>query len=87
MADYGSQGGFITKKKYDSFFEMVCTVPEGARAYEHMQQGPAICAARGHDYSVKVPGTSNMFLCFRCEEPGWEVPYLDEAQSTEGFDD
>ena len=36
--------------------------------------GLVICKQRGHDYSVKVTGTSNMYLCFRCGEPGWEMP-------------
>lgn len=39
------------------------------------EYGAVICKRRGdHDYSDKVPHTSNMFLCFRCGEPGWQVP-------------
>jgi hypothetical protein len=38
--------------------------------------GEPICKERGHDYSMKVAQTSNMYLCFRCGEPGWEVPQL-----------
>lgn len=83
MTDYLAVGGFIVSPKYESHQEYVCTVPQAAQAYVHMAKGPAICKDRGHDYSEKVVGTSNMYLCFRCGEPGWEVPYLDEAQSTE----
>lgn len=53
----------------------ICTLREGAEAFIRTRRGPDICKARGdHDYSEKVPHTSNMYLCFRCGEPGWEMP-------------
>ena len=55
--------------------ESLCTLTDAVGAYLHMLKGPAICQKRGdHDYSVRVPQTTNMYLCFRCGEPGWEMP-------------
>lgn len=54
--------------------EPVCTVDQAVEAWLHMERGPAICKKSGHDYSIRVPQTTNMYTCFRCGEPGWEVP-------------
>lgn len=68
----------VKTSTYSSFESPLCTIQQGGEAYLHMKKGPAICKARGdHDFSDKVPQTSNMYLCFRCGEPGWVVPYVD----------
>lgn len=43
--------------------------------------GLPICKDRGHDYTIRVAGTSNMYLCFRCGEPGWEVPSVEPTEA------
>lgn len=73
---YIAAGGFVfnewTQGGHDR--DAICTVPEAAAAFVHMMKGPAICKDRGHDYSIRVGNTKNMWTCFRCGEPGWEVP-------------
>lgn len=81
MSDYyRAAGGFIFAKPHylaTTTADIVCTVPEAAEAYCYLQRGAAICQQRGHDFSVRVPNTPNMYLCFRCQEPGWEVPCVE----------
>jgi hypothetical protein len=81
VTKYQAVGEYITRvTRFHTDYienEHVCTVTEAAEAFLHAQRGLAICKKRGdHDYSDKVPQTSNMYLCFRCGEPGWEVPEL-----------
>lgn len=75
---YIATGGFILRDYHYSDIVMaeriICTVPEAAAAYVHLKTGPAICEEQGHDWSVGVPGVRDMYVCFRCEEPGWRVP-------------
>lgn len=46
--------------------------------------GSLVCEDRGHDYCLPVDSTSNMWICFRCGEPGWMVPLeVDDECSTD----
>jgi hypothetical protein len=64
---------------YASPLEMATLAPAQLRPYAR-----PISRDRGyHYYTIKVPQTSNMYLCFRCGEPGWDVPPREAAH----FDD
>lgn len=41
-------------------------------ALDRIEKGPTICENFGHDFTIYV--SHNMWSCFRCGEPGWEVP-------------
>lgn len=42
--------------------------------WDQQVQRDLVCAHEGHDYTVKVPTASRMYVCSRCGEPGWEMP-------------
>lgn len=79
---YRSGGGFIFSEHTldwgtTTARDILCTIPEAAEAYVRFQEGWRICETRGHDFSIRVAGTPNMWICFRCNEPGWEVPCVE----------
>ena len=42
------------------------------------EYGAMVCREYDHDYAFRVVGTRNMRVCFRCGEPGWEMPTEEE---------
>lgn len=46
------------------------------RPWECQINRDLVCSERGHDFTKRAHEAPRMWLCSRCDEPGWEIPLV-----------